>query len=120
MSIGSQGEQMLALPAHARIFLFQHPVSMRKSFEGLSAAVEQLFPGELLSGALFVFLNKRRNHLKTLFWDGDGFVIYFKRLEKGSYLWKWSGSPTIDRKSFLMILEGVTPWRIQKRFSLGN
>ena len=109
---------MLALPAQVRIFLYQHPVSMRKSFEGLSAAVEQLFPGELLSGALFVFFNRRRDHLKILFWDGDGFVIYFKRLEKGTYLWKWGNSSTIDRKSFLMLLEGVTPQHIQKRFSL--
>jgi transposase len=111
---------MLALPANVRIFLYHHPMSMRKSFEGLSAAVEQLFPGELLSGALFVFLNKRRDHLKILVWDGDGLVIYFKRLEKGTYLWKWGNSPTVDRKSFLMMLEGVTPQRIQKRFSLGN
>lgn len=58
---------MLAFPANARIFLYHSPVSMRKSFEGLSAAVEQLFPEELLSGALFVFLNKRRDHLKILF-----------------------------------------------------
>src|ERR1700722_3918988 len=111
---------MLALPAQVRIFLYQYPVSMRKSFEGLSPTVEQLFPGELLSGALFVFFNRRRDHLKILLWDGDGFVIYFKRLEKGTYLWKWGSPPTIDRKSFLMILEGVTPKRIQKRFSLGN
>jgi transposase len=111
---------MLALSAQVRIFLYQYPMSMRKSFEGLSAAVEQLFPGELLSGALFVFLNRRRDHLKILLWDGDGFVIYFKRLEKGTFLWKWGGSSTIDRKAFLMILEGVTPKRIQKRFSLGN
>lgn len=111
---------MLTLPANARIFLHHHPVNMRKSFEGLSTAVEQLFPGELLSGALFVFFNRRRDHLKVLIWDGDGFVIYFKRLEKRTYLWKLGSSPAIDRKSFLMILEGVTPQRIQKRFSLGN
>jgi transposase len=111
---------MLALPAQVRIFLYQHPMNMRKSFEGLSAAVEQLFPGELLSGALFVFFNRHRDHLKILLWDGDGFVIYFKRLEKGTYLWKWGSATTIDRKSFLMILEGVTPQRIQKRFSLEN
>lgn len=111
---------MLALPANVRIFLYHYPMSMRKSFEGLSTAVEQLFPGELLSGALFVFLNRRRDHLKVLFWDGDGFAIYFKRLEKGTYLWKWGGSVTINRKCFLMMLEGVTPQRIQKRFSLVN
>ena len=93
---------------------------MRKSFEGLSAAVEQSFPGEILSGALFIFLNKRRDHIKVLFWDGDGFAIYFKRLEQGAYLWKWGNAEAIDRKAFLLLLEGVVPKRIQKRFSLGN
>jgi transposase len=111
---------MLIIPGNARLFLYQHPMSMRKSFEGLSAAIEVLFPGELHSGAFFIFLNRRRDHIKIFTWDGDGFVIYFKRLEKGTYLWKWGGPATIDRKSFLMLLEGVTPKRIEKRFSLGN
>lgn len=110
---------MLAIPAQTRLFLYQHPISMRKSFEGLSAAVEQSFPGEILSGALFIFLNKRKDHIKVLFWDGDGFAIYFKRLEQGTYLWK-SKTEAIDRKAFLMLLEGVVPKRIQKRFSLEN
>lgn len=110
---------MLAIPAQTRLFLYQHPISMRKSFEGLSAAVEQSFPGEILSGALFIFLNKRKDHIKVLFWDGDGFAIYFKRLEQGTYLWKGK-TEAIDRKTFLMLLEGVVPKRIQKRFSLVN
>lgn len=111
---------MLAFPANVRIFLYQYPMNMRKSFEGLSAAVERHFPGELLSGALFVFLNKRRNHVKILFWDGERFAIYFKRLEQGTYFWQWGSSTTIDRKSFVMMLEGIVPKRIQKRFSLEN
>jgi transposase len=111
---------MLAIPAHTPLFLYHHPINMRKSFEGLSAAVEQLFPGELYSGALFIFLNRQKDHIKVLFWDGDGLVIYFKRLEKGSYFWKWGEPINLDRKTFLMLLEGVIPKRIQKRFSLGN
>ncbi len=91
---------------------------MRKSFEGLSAAIEELFPGELLSGAFFIFLNRRKDHIKVLFWDGDGFVIYFKRLEKGTYRWQWGETKQLDRRAFLMLLEGVTPKRLQKRFSL--
>ena len=59
---------MLTIPGNARFFLCQHPVNMRKSFEGLSALVEQLFPGELLSGALFIFLNRRKDQIKVLFW----------------------------------------------------
>lgn len=102
----------------ARLFLCQHPVNMRKSFEGLSAIVEQLFPGELLSGAFFVFLNRRKDHIKVLFWDNDGFVIWCKRLEKGSFLWKWGSQETLDRRGFFMLLEGVIPRRLQNRYKV--
>jgi transposase len=109
---------MLTIPGNARLFLCQHPVNMRKSFEGLSAIVEQLFPEELLSGALFIFLNRRKDHMKVLFWDKDGLVIWFKRLEKGSFAWKWGSDNVIDRRTFLMLLEGVTPKRLQARYTL--
>lgn len=109
---------MLTIPGNARLFLCQQPINMRKSFEGLSVVVEQLFPGELLSGAFFIFLNRRKDHMKVLFWDNDGFVIWFKRLEKGTFSWKWGNKDKLDRKFFLLLLEGVTPKHIQKRFSL--
>lgn len=51
---------MLIIPGNARLFLYQHPMSMRKSFESLSAAIQVLFPGELHSGAFFIFLNFKR------------------------------------------------------------
>ena len=109
---------MLTIPANARLFLCNTPVNMRKSFEGLSCTVEQLFPGELLSGAFFIFLNKFRNHIKILVWDGDGFVIWYKRLEKGTFPCKWNDVMTLDRRSFLMLLEGIVPKRLNQRFSL--
>lgn len=109
---------MLSIPGTARLFLCQYPVNMRKSFEGLSALVEQLFPGELLSGAFFIFLNRRRDHIKVLFWDNDGLVIWFKRLEKGTFVWKCDESNVLDRRTFLMLLEGVIPKRIQKRYTI--
>ena len=109
---------MLALPGNARLFIYQSPMSMRKSFEGLSGAIEELFPGELLSGALFIFLNRRKDHMKVLFWDRDGFVIYFKRLEQGTFKWKWGSTDVLDRRAFLMLLEGITPKHLQRRFSL--
>lgn len=108
----------MLLPHTARLFLCQTPVRMHKSFEGLSALVEELFPGELLSGAFFLFLNKNRDHLKVLFWDRDGFVIWYKRLEKGTYSWKWGDTSSLDRRAFLMLLEGITPKRLNRRFSL--
>lgn len=90
---------------------------MHKSFEGLSLVIEQMFPRELLSGGLFIFLNKRRDHMKVLFWDGDGFVIFYKRLEKGSFAIP-KDSSLLQRREFLMLMEGITPKRIQSRFSL--
>lgn len=108
---------MLMIPGNVRLFLYQQPMSMRKSFEGLAAEIERLFPGEILSGAFFIFLNRRRDHIKILTWDGDGFAIYFKRLERGHYSWRGSES-RLDRRDLLMLLEGITPQRLQKRFSL--
>ena len=109
---------MLMVPSNARLFLCQTPVNMRKSFEGLSALVEQMFPGELLSGALFIFLSRQKDHMKVLYWDGDGFVIFYKRLEKGKFSTKRDTSPSLPRREFLMLLEGIEPKRLQRRFSL--
>ncbi len=107
---------MLTLPASARIFLCKDPINMRKSFEGLSAIVEQLFPGELLSGALFVFLNREKSHMKVLFWDRDGFAIWYKRLEKGTF--KRGVLDTLDRRDFMMLLEGIEPKKLRANFLL--
>lgn len=107
---------MIAIPGNARLFLCHYPMNMRKSFEGLSAVVEELFPGELLTGAFFIFLNRRKDQLKVLFWDNDGLVIWFKRLEKGSFPWKWGDASTLDRRAFFMLLEGVVPKRLHVRY----
>lgn len=105
---------MLTLSANARIFLCKDPINMRKSFEGLSAAVEQLFPGELLTGALFIFLNRQRNHMKVLFWDQDGFAIWYKRLERGSFGHDEQNS-ILDRREFVMLLEGIEPKKMRPK-----
>ena len=109
---------MLAIPGNARFFICHYPVNMRKSFEGLSGIVEQLFPGELLSGALFIFLNRKRDLIKILSWDDDGLTIWFKRLEKGSFIWKWGSKNQLDRRELLMLLEGIAPKRLQMRYRI--
>ncbi len=109
---------MLSVPANVRLFLCQVPMNMRKSFEGLSAIVEQMFPGELLSGAFFIFLNRQKDHMKVLYWDGDGFAIFYKRLERGKFAVKKDASSSLLRREFLMLLEGIEPKRLQHRFSL--
>ena len=108
---------MLAIPNNTRIFISHHPVSMRKSFEGLSALVEEIFSGELFSGALFVFFNRQKDHIKILVWDGDGFAIHYKRLEKGHFRLNLNNPEMIDRRSFLMILEGIIPKKLDRRYA---
>jgi len=108
---------MLSLSGQPKLFLCKDPINMKKSFEGLGGLVERLFPGELFNSCYFIFFNRRRNHLKVLYWDNDGFAIWMKRLEKGAFCIK-TDETSLSRKDFLMILEGITPKRIQRRFSL--
>ena len=103
-----------------RIFLYDQHIDMRKSFEGLSHLIEASYPGKLLTGALFLFLNRRRNLIKILYWDGDGFVIWYKRLEQGTFSGCFAGNDELSRQQFTMLLEGVVPRRLNKRFSLSN
>ena len=101
-----------------RIFLYDQHIDMRKSFEGLSRLIEASHPGNLLTGALFLFLNRRRNLIKILHWDGDGFVIWYKRLEQGTFSGCFAGQDELSRQQFTMLLEGIVPRRLNKRFSL--
>jgi len=76
---------MLSLSPATRVFLALTPVDGRKSFNGLSSLVKETLEQEPTSGFLFVFVNKARNRLKILFWDGSGLVLCTKRLESGRF-----------------------------------
>jgi len=108
---------MLSFPSDARIFLYGEAMNMRRSFEGLSYIVEQVFSGDLTSGAFFAFLNRRKDRMKVLYWDGDGLAIWYKRLEKGSFRQK-KNQFLMSRREFFMLLEGITPKRIQSRYNI--
>lgn len=105
---------MLALAGNARFFLHRDPVDLRNGFEGLCFIVEGVFRQEVTGGGYFIFLNKRRDRMKVLYWDGDGLAIWYKRLEKGTFSRKSTDQELMERREFLMLLEGVTPHRIQK------
>jgi transposase len=107
---------MLAISSSARIFFFQNSIDMRKGLEKLSFLVEESCSGELFSGAYFVFVNRAKNRMKVLYWDNDGFAIWWKRLEKGSFRLLGIDRALIDRREFFMLLEGITPYKLQKRF----
>ena len=76
---------MLSLPPSVRIPLAREPADMRKGFDGLSHLVEGMLQEDPLSGHLFVFRNRRGDRVKLLLWDSDGFLIVYKRLEKGTF-----------------------------------
>jgi transposase len=73
------------LSAAVRVFLCTRPTDMRKGFDGLTGLVQECFSQDLLTGHLFLFLNRRRDRIKILYFDRDGLVIWYKRLEAGSF-----------------------------------
>ena len=69
----------------SRLFLYVKSIDMRRSFDGLHAIVQTEFNCDILTGDMFLFLNRRRDRIKIMWWDGDGLAIFMKRLEAGTY-----------------------------------
>src|ERR1035438_3992554 len=76
---------MMHLPASVRVYLCTSACDMRRSFDGLHALVTQAMQLDAFGGHLFVFANRRRDRIKILYWDRDGFAVWAKRLEQGTY-----------------------------------
>ena len=72
-------------PRDVQVWVATAPVDMRKSFDGLSAMVRSVLEADPLSGHLFVFINKRADRMKAIYWDGDGYAVWCKRLERGTF-----------------------------------
>lgn len=101
---------MLNVTANTRIFVYSQPTDMRKSFNGLSGLVASAFDVELLSGHLFLFINRRGDSMKILTWDRDGIAIWYKRLEKGTFqMPKAAGKEAIeiDPRELSLLLSGI-------------
>jgi transposase len=85
---------------------------MRKSFDGLSGLVRSVFNADLLDGNLFLFINRRRDRIKMLWWDRDGLALFYKRLESGTFESIPSADDCaaieIDATQLAMLLGGVT------------
>ena len=76
---------MLSVAPAPAIFLHTDATDMRKSFTGLCGLIRGVFGDDPADGSLFLFVNKRRDRIKALWWDGDGFVLWYKRLEQGTF-----------------------------------
>lgn len=90
-----------------KIYLYRKPIHMNSSFEGLSNLVEENFPDQLLTGAYFIFLNRFRDKIKMITWDNDGFLIFYKRLERGRFLVHEDRKTELTRREFQMLFEGI-------------
>ena len=78
---------MLAFPAAIKIYVAVQPVDMRKQFNGLWSAAQEILQEDPKSGAVFAFINQSRTRLKLLYWDGTGVWVLAKRLEQGRFSW---------------------------------
>ena len=117
---------MLRLPCSVRVFLCLVPVDMRRSFDGLAAMVEHVVCEEPLSGHLFVFQGRRGDRLKILWWDKDGYALWYKRLEAGVFRFPPvpAGAERCECTSadLSLILDGIDVRSVkrEKRFSLSS
>jgi hypothetical protein len=115
---------MLSLGPGQRYFLYSGAADMRKGFDGLSGLVLSEMAGDPLSGDVFIFVNRRGNRMKLLVWDRSGFVLWYKRLEQGTFELPRgvSGGQSIgiSWQKLVLILEGVSLKSVvqRKRFFL--
>ena len=107
---------MIAVPAGVRIYLACGVTDMRKGFDGLSMMAQQVLQQDPFSGAVFCFRGRRGDLVKVLYWDGQGFCLFAKRLEKGRFTWPNTkeGSVTLTPAQLSMLLEGLE-WRSIQR-----
>jgi transposase len=87
---------MLTLPSSVRIYVVAEPVDLRRGFDGLAAATRSVIGADPMSGHVFVFLNRRRNRVKFLVWDRTGYLLLYKRLERGTF--KIPTEPEVGRR----------------------
>jgi transposase len=110
---------MISFHSSQRFFLYRGTTDMRKSFDGLSGLVKTELNQSLTTGDVFVFLNKPRNSIKLLVWDRSGFVIYYKRLESGTFEMPDASDDTksigIKWEELVMMLEGIDLKSVKRR-----
>ena len=109
---------MLSLPSSVRIFAAREAVDFRKGFDGLCALVRDGFGDDPFSGEFFLFFNRRRDRVKLLVWDRNGFWLFTKRLERGTFERIEVGEGRrveIDRARLSMLLEGIDVRRAKFR-----
>lgn len=113
---------MFAITSSNRFFLYSQPTDMRKSFNGLCGLVRSAMGQDPASGDVFIFIGTRKDAIKLLHWESGGFVLYYKRLEQGTFDLPQSGpegtSKPVSWASLVLLVEGirVEEYRQKPRF----
>jgi transposase len=107
---------MIAVPQGMKVWLAAKPVDMRKGFDGLAAIVQQELAKDPFGGHLFVFRGNRGDLLKILAWDGQGFCLFSKRLDRGRFVWPSPATVQVHLSAaeLAMLVEGID-WRALRR-----
>ena len=105
---------MLTLPASVRVFVASGATDLRRSFDRLSAQVQEVLRQDPLSGHVFVFFNRQRNRVKMLVWERDGFWLLYKRLEAGTFA--ALERDEINARELYLLLEGIEVVRERRRY----
>jgi len=99
---------MLPAPPVHRILAHRAPIDMRKSFDGLVALVKEVLREDPLSSTLFVFVNRRGNYLKAIYWDRTGYCLFAKRLERGRFTFPGTlPRPELSEQALRLVLDGI-------------
>lgn len=110
---------MLHLSSTVKYYLYRSPADMRKGFDSLSGIVSSQMQHRASGGDIFIFVNRSRTHIKLLLWEGDGFSLYYKRLEQGTYELPVCSSSDITMpitsQQLQFILQGVALAKIEYR-----
>jgi transposase len=111
--------QMLAVSSSTRVYLYMQPVDMRRSYDGLHAIVQGEFRCDIRLGDYFMFINRRRDRIKIIWWDRDGLAIFMKRLESGTVqkpiCQADAKSLVIDQAQLSMLITGIDVSNIKRR-----
>lgn len=115
---------MLNIDPSTKVFVCSQLVDMRYSFDALSGLVTTHFGMNPLCGHVFVFFSRRRDRMKLLFWDMDGFALYYKRLDRGTFSWvtdlELNEGGEMEASDFSAILAGINPKPAKQKRSENN
>ena len=117
---------MFSLTSSFRYFMYREPTDMRKSFDGLSGLVQGQLKRNPTSGEVFIFVNRRHNKVKLLRWEQGGFILYYKRLESGTFELPGFNNGAVSCQmsltNLMLMIEGISieKYKKKKRYFINN